>query len=64
MSKRYSILVREFGSDNERTLCEVDSHPQEVAMALSRKLFGKPRLPVYTTVRIQDNQDDDEESPF
>ena len=57
MSKRYSILVREFGSDNEHTLCEVDSKPEAVATALRGKLFGKPRLPVYTTVRIQENDE-------
>jgi len=59
MSKRYSILVREFGSDTELTLCEVDNKPEAIAKALGRKQFGerKNRLCVYSSVRIRDNAD-------
>jgi len=57
MSKRYSILVREFGVDIEVALCEVDCNPEAIVEALRQKRFGKRLLPVYGTVRIRDNDE-------
>ena len=58
MSKRYSILVREHGADTEVVLCEVDRNPEEVVKVLHQKNWlGRRFLPVYSTVRIRDNDE-------
>jgi hypothetical protein len=61
MRKRYSILVRENGSNREIELCEVDSNPKKVAEAVAMKLLrmsssGRQyRIKRYDWIRIVDN---------
>jgi hypothetical protein len=37
--KRYSIMVRETGSDHEVELCQVDRNPKDVADAVAKKML-------------------------
>jgi hypothetical protein len=55
MSKRFSIVVREFGADTERVLCEVDRDPYSIAKELRQKRFGRRHIVVYSTVYVVDN---------
>ena len=61
MRKRYSILVREKGSDREIELCQVDTNPEKVAEAAGMKLLrisssGRQyRIKRYDWIRIVDN---------
>jgi len=61
MRRRYSILVREKGSDREIELCQVDTNPEKVAEAAGMKLLrvgnsGRQyRIKRYDRVRIVDN---------
>jgi len=63
MRKRYSILVREKGSDREIELCRVDTNPAKVAEAAGMKLLrisnsGRQyRIKRYDRVRIVDNDE-------
>jgi hypothetical protein len=51
--RRFSIMVREFGSKHEAELCQVDSNPNPIAHALEQKReHGVNR---YGSVRIVDN---------
>ena len=62
MRKRYSILVREYGSGGrEIELCQVDTNPEKVAEAAGRKLLRisssgrRYRIKQYEWIRIVDN---------
>lgn len=58
MKKRFSIWVREYGSDHDVELMEVDSNPDPIVKGLREKTlsFGKGRKhPKYSWVRIVDN---------
>ena len=56
MRARYSIVVREYGSDHDVALLHVDSNPQAVVDGLRAKTLtiGKRRTqtPKYTSIRI------------
>jgi hypothetical protein len=58
--KRYSIMVKEEGSDHEVELCQVNSSPKSIADALSRKTLRTSsedrqyRIPKYTWIRVVD----------
>jgi hypothetical protein len=55
MRARYSIIVREYGSDHDVTLLHVDSNPQAIVAGLRAKTLtiGKRRrIPKYDSVRI------------
>jgi hypothetical protein len=59
--KRYSILVREAGSDHEVELCEVSSNPKKTAEAAGMKRLRKSSVgrryytKKYDWIRIVDN---------
>jgi hypothetical protein len=57
MKKRFSIWVREYGSDHDVELMEVDSNPQPIVTGLYAKTLniGKRKHAKYTHVRIVDN---------
>jgi hypothetical protein len=61
MKKRYSILVREDGSDREIELCQVDSNPKKVAEAAGMRRLRKSSMgrryytQKYNWIRIVDN---------
>jgi hypothetical protein len=61
MNKRYSILVRENGSNRESELCQVDSNPEKIAEAAGMKLLRisssgrRYRIKRYDWIRIVDN---------
>lgn len=55
---RYSIWVREHGSDHDVELCQVNSNPEVIkAAAYAKRLkLGKGReVSKYDTVRIEDH---------
>jgi hypothetical protein len=67
MKKRYSIMVREFGSDHDIELMQVDSNPQAVidglrkkTLTISRSIFEpgkrKNRIPKYTYLQVIENE--------
>jgi hypothetical protein len=59
--KRFSILVKEYGSDREVELCQLDRNPQDIGAALGRKTLrissgGRDcRIPKYTWIRVVDH---------
>jgi hypothetical protein len=54
--KRYSIMVREVGSDHEVELCQVDRNPKAIAEALGQKTRSRcVHTERYDWVRIVDN---------
>ena len=61
MKKRYSILVRENGSNRESELCQVDSNAEKIAEAAGMKLLRisssgrRYRIKRYDWIRIVDN---------
>ena len=61
MKKRYSILVRENGSDREIELCQVDTNAEKIAEAAGMKLLRisnsgrRYRIKRYDWIRIVDN---------
>lgn len=66
MKKRFSIWVREYGSDHDVELMQVDSNPQQVTAGLHSKTLtikhsifepGKrtSRIPKYSFIRVVDN---------
>jgi hypothetical protein len=61
MNKRYSILVRENGSNRESELCQVDSNAEKIAEAAGMKLLRissagrRYRIKRYDWIRIVDN---------
>jgi hypothetical protein len=58
--KRFSVLVREFGSKREVDLLQVDSNPKAIALALEmKKLWGVNK---YSSVRIVDHAPDPDQS--
>jgi hypothetical protein len=60
---RYSIMVREGGSDHEFELCRVDTNPENIARAAKNKrlrITSSDRvylIPQYSWVRVIDNDD-------
>jgi hypothetical protein len=57
---RYSIWVREHGSDHDVELCALNSNPKEMVSALyaKRLKLGKGRaISKYDSVRVVDNED-------
>lgn len=69
MKKRYSIWVREYGSDHDVELMQVDSNPAAVTGGLHKKMLTiqksifeggkrKSKIPRYTFVRVVDNHDE------
>lgn len=65
MKKRYSIWVREYGSDHDVELMQVDSNPQAITTGLHGKMlkvktgeFGqrKSTMPKYSFIRVVDNE--------
>jgi hypothetical protein len=58
MKRRFSILVREFGSKHEVELCQVDANPDPIALALEQKrVHGDNK---YSSVRIIDHAPSDD----
>jgi len=66
MKKRWSIWVREIGSDHDVELMELDSNPEPIAQGLRAKMLTvnksifqsgrrKSKVPRYSWVRIVDN---------
>lgn len=57
MKKRFSIWVREHGSDHDVELMEVDSNPEPIKAGLYEKTlkFGKNKHPKYDWVRVVEN---------
>ena len=56
--KRYTIVTREYGSDKETDLAEVDTNPEPIVAALFAKnvaAMRKRRLPKYEHVWIRCN---------
>lgn len=67
MKQRYSILVREYGSDHEVELLQCNDHPEAIVKGLQQKkltiersIFDKGarryKTPKYTSVRIVENK--------
>jgi hypothetical protein len=58
MRKRYSIWVRERGSDHDVELCTMESNPTPTVQALHAKqlkLGGGKKVPKYDWVRVVEN---------
>jgi hypothetical protein len=58
MKKRFSIWVREYGSDHDVELCQIESNPQPTVQALCQKILkigGGKKISKYTFVRVVDN---------
>jgi hypothetical protein len=53
MRRRYSVLVREFGSKHEVELLQVDSNPNPIAAALRQKRENGVNR--YGSIRVVDN---------
>jgi hypothetical protein len=59
--KRFSILVRELGSERETVLCQCDSNPKAIAEALKQKMLRQRngehefRIQRYDWIRIVDH---------
>jgi hypothetical protein len=54
--KRFSIMVREFGSDHDVELVQCDANPNPLAHALETKR-GRSGCATYSSVRIVDNKE-------
>jgi hypothetical protein len=58
MKKRFSIWVREYGSDHDVELCQVENNPQPTVQALHEKMLklgnGK-KVSKYSFVRVVEN---------
>jgi hypothetical protein len=62
MKKRFSVWVREHGSDHDVELCQMDSNPQEAEKAAHSKLLklGKgKKVAKYSYVYVVDNEKPD-----
>ena len=59
MNKRFSIIVRELGSDREVVLAECDSNPEAIAEGLRHKKAGTGKkggkLSRYDWIRVVSN---------
>lgn len=57
MKKRFSIWVREHGSDHDVELCQVESDPEKMkAAAYAKRLkIGKRTISKYSYVRVVEN---------
>lgn len=64
--RRYSIIVREYGSDRDVELMQVDSNPSEIVKGLREKSLTirhsifqagprKSKIPKYTMIEVRDN---------
>jgi hypothetical protein len=53
MKRRFSIMVRGFGSDHEVELCQVDANPYRIASALEQKIECYANK--YSSVRVVDH---------
>lgn len=64
--KRFSIWVREYGSDHDVELMQVESNPEAVTAGLHTKMLTvnksifeagkrKTRIPKYSFIRVVDN---------
>jgi hypothetical protein len=62
--KRYSIMVREYGSDQEVEACQIDGDPEPIVRGYQQKTLmvqltnnkrRRTKLPKYTTVRASLN---------
>jgi hypothetical protein len=51
--KRFSVMVREFGSKHEIELLQVNSNPEAIAFALEQK--REHHINKYSSVRIVDH---------
>jgi hypothetical protein len=58
MKRRFSILVRELGSDHEVELLQVDAHPDPIVFALEQKIECHAKQ--YSSVRIIDHAPSDD----
>jgi hypothetical protein len=64
---RFTIVIREIGSDHDVALVACDSHPEAIAAGLRAKVLtvgpaGRRRIttiPKYTTVRIVDHEEEE-----
>lgn len=69
MSKRYSIMVTEYGADREVELCQLDGDPEPTVLGLKAKTLmvhnGKPgqhrrtKIQKYASIRVVDHQAED-----
>jgi hypothetical protein len=66
MKRRYSIMVREYGSDHNVELLQVDTNPQPIVDGLHKKtltirhsIFEKgkrtTKVPKYSFIQVVDN---------
>jgi hypothetical protein len=61
--KRYSIMVKEDGSDHEVELCQVNCNPKKIADGVGKKMLRKSsmgrsyRTQKYNWIRIVDNDE-------
>lgn len=64
MKRRYSIWVREYGSDHDVELMQVDSNPQAITTGLHAKTLNtttgkgarkKTKMAKYTYIYVVDN---------
>lgn len=64
--RRYSIMVREYGSDHDVELMQVESNPSEIVKGLRKKSLtikhsifqaGQrvSKVPKYTNIEVRDN---------
>jgi hypothetical protein len=58
MKRRYSIIVRGYGSDHEVELCQVETNPHRIASALEKKI--ECHATKYSSVRIVDHGPSDD----
>lgn len=62
MSKRYSIMVIQYGAKTEVELCQVDNDPHSLAQAAAEKRLrivagNRTRyIPKYDSVRVVDHE--------
>lgn len=62
MSKRYSIMVIQYGSKTEAELCQVDTDPHSLAQAVAEKTLRISAgnrtvyVPKYDSVRVIDHE--------
>jgi hypothetical protein len=65
--RRYSIMVREYGSDRDVELMQVDSNPGEIVKGLRAKSLTvrhsifeagqrRSKIPRYTMIEVRDNE--------
>ena len=65
MKQRYSIWGREYGSDHDVEIVQVDTNPEAMRRALGQKMLNvshsnfpggkKSKIPKYSWLRIEEN---------